>query len=79
MNLTPERIGYIGNVYLKKDISDKGFRIPSFFFDPWSYVVLFLVLIAIGLIAYLFKERLIDILQNIQNWKRERSTVDRDQ
>ncbi|MGA1793673.1 MAG: carboxypeptidase regulatory-like domain-containing protein [Thermoplasmatota archaeon] len=57
LDLSPDRNGHAGNIYLQKEERDNSFKVPGFVYDPWTYIVLFLILVILALFGFLLKDR----------------------
>jgi hypothetical protein len=67
IDLTPEREGRAGNIYLEREEkAASSASIPAFLLDSWTYLVLFLVLVALALVSYLMKDRIRSLIDRLR-------------
>ncbi|MGA1873017.1 MAG: carboxypeptidase-like regulatory domain-containing protein, partial [Thermoplasmatota archaeon] len=66
LDLSPDRKGYGGNIFLEKEKDESGIVIPSFVSDPWTYVVISLILVILGLVGFLQRERFVKLMDRMR-------------
>ncbi|MFW3146955.1 MAG: hypothetical protein ACMUIE_09110 [Thermoplasmatota archaeon] len=67
LNLTSLDDRKIPNIYLEKVGGGGSFKVPSFLMDPFTYIVLVLVLVILVLAGYLMKDKIEDVMEKLRS------------